>query len=175
MGEDCDDGNSTSGDGCSSICLNEGSYPCVDPSDPNCCGNARVEFGEDCDGGEGCGLNCLLQGSSYLYSTPSFCGDGAVGTGEESGCEIGAPDGRADAVQIAEAVGMGVVDEEGNQTTSIMATADGVTGEAEFTLLCGFTLDAECKAIDPNLGLAANSCCYPMPEVVSVIPANDSN
>ena len=199
LGEDCDDGRMCanaaacvsnidcagigdgqcrprSGDGCSQICLNEGSYPCAEPlTDLNCCGNARLEAGEDCDGGEGCGLNCLKIGSSAYYSSASYCGDGTVGTGEEAGCEISAGDGRTDGLQIVEAVGTGTVDEDGLQTTLVQAIADGQTGEATFGLQCGFTLDAECKAIDRGLGLAANSCCYPMPAVRSVIPTDGSN
>lgn len=175
LGEDCDDGNTVSGDGCSDKCLNEGSYPCREASEAGCCGNGVIDFGEDCDGGEGCGETCLLLGSSYLYSTPSFCGDGLVGAGEEAGCEAGAPDGRADAIQVAEAVGRGEVDENSNQSTIVSAATEGVIGEAEFMMLCGYELDAECKSIDPTLGLAANSCCYPMPDVVEVMPANSSN
>ncbi len=42
-GEQCDDGNTLSGDGCSSTCNNE-----------SICGNGEIEEGEECDGGEYC-------------------------------------------------------------------------------------------------------------------------
>ncbi|MDD4994945.1 MAG: IPT/TIG domain-containing protein [Patescibacteria group bacterium] len=171
-----------SGDGCSDKCLNEGTYPCSDPTVANCCGNGLKEQGEDCDGGEslpagrqGCGKNCLALGSSGEYAMSSFCGDGVVGTGEEAGCESVDGDGLADPVQVAEAVGRGEVNEQGNQATEIFAATEEKTGTANFTILCGFTTDAECRAIDPELGLADNSCCYPMPRVSAVIPANSSN
>ncbi len=66
--EQCDDGNTTSGDGCSNMCRNEG------------CGNGQIDPGEQCDGGEfppvggdGCDVNCQLEN----------CGDGIVNVGEE--------------------------------------------------------------------------------------------
>ena len=70
--EQCDDGNTTSGDGCSDQCQNE------------FCGDAIVQAGtgEECDDGnveseDGCSSTCLNE----------FCGDGIVqiGLGEE--CE----------------------------------------------------------------------------------------
>ncbi len=51
-GEDCDDGNTTDGDGCSSICLNEGSTKKT--SIIAVCGNGKIEQGEDCDEGGIC-------------------------------------------------------------------------------------------------------------------------
>ncbi|MBU0648787.1 hypothetical protein KJ969_01610 [Patescibacteria group bacterium] len=198
LGEDCDDGRDCSdgsiclsnidcagigdeqcrprsGDGCSEKCLNEGTYPCLGLTDLGCCGNGIRETGEDCDGQEGCGLACLNLGSSYFYTAASYCGDGIVGIGEEAGCEIGTGDGRGDALQVAEAVGAGAVDEDGLQSTLVRATAETVIGEATFGLECGFIFDAECKAIDPGLGLAENSCCYSMPRVQSIIPPGDAN
>jgi cysteine-rich repeat protein len=66
--EQCDDGNTTSGDGCSDTCRNEG------------CGNGQIDPGEQCDGGEnppvggdGCDVNCQLED----------CGDGFVDVGEQ--------------------------------------------------------------------------------------------
>lgn len=58
-GEECDDGNSVSGDGCSSSCMNEGE------SDP-VCGNARLEANEQCDdgnltNGDGCDSSCDIE------------------------------------------------------------------------------------------------------------------
>jgi len=46
-GKDCDDGNLTSGDGCSAICLHEGSRPTSEIS--AVCGNAILEPGEVCE------------------------------------------------------------------------------------------------------------------------------
>ena len=75
IGEDCDDGNTASGDGCSGIdssqpCTNEGS----DLSYNSVCGNGILEIGEDCDdgntaSGDGCSgtdasQNCLWEGNS---------------------------------------------------------------------------------------------------------------
>ncbi|MFH2006072.1 MAG: DNRLRE domain-containing protein [bacterium] len=76
IGEECDDGNTTAGDGCSATCLLE---------TPVVCGNGLIDVGEECDdgnaaSGDGCSATCLLE-------TPAGCGDGTVDAGEE--CDDG--------------------------------------------------------------------------------------
>ncbi len=76
-GEECDDGNTTAGDGCSATCTNEGG--------PNC-GNGAVDPGEECDdgnktSGDGCSSACKTEGGG-----PN-CGNGKLDTGEE--CDDG--------------------------------------------------------------------------------------
>src|SRR5262249_25789106 len=56
FGEQCDDGNRTNGDGCSSVCEREG------------CGNGKIESPEQCDDGnltdgDGCEHDCRLTDS----------------------------------------------------------------------------------------------------------------
>ncbi|MFA6099339.1 MAG: hypothetical protein WC750_00485 [Patescibacteria group bacterium] len=58
-GEECDDGNHINGDGCSSVCLNEGSswkYPLGGAS---LCGNGIIEKGETCEVGNNKGNGLL--------------------------------------------------------------------------------------------------------------------
>ncbi|MCA9771234.1 MAG: DUF4215 domain-containing protein, partial [Myxococcales bacterium] len=69
-GEECDDGNSASGDGCSADCLTE------------FCGDGVVQPGEECDDGndvdgDGCSAHCVVE----------YCGDGVKQPGEE--CDDG--------------------------------------------------------------------------------------
>ena len=57
-GEQCDDGNTTAGDGCSATCQSE-------PGGPRC-GNGIVEIGEQCDdgntsSGDGCNAQCQFE------------------------------------------------------------------------------------------------------------------
>ena len=57
VNEECDDGNSITGDGCSSDCKFE--QVC-------CCGDGTVNTGEDCDdgntaSGDGCSSDCKLE------------------------------------------------------------------------------------------------------------------
>jgi cysteine-rich repeat protein len=85
-GEDCDDGNTKGGDGCSPTCKSE----------PYVCGNGIVESPwEDCDPpgnpnakGEHCNADCFLPGSCC-----GDCGDGMVSGTEEcdDGCMKGVP------------------------------------------------------------------------------------
>jgi cysteine-rich repeat protein len=75
VGEGCDDGNTLSGDGCSSTCQ-------VETSDP-VCGNGVLEVGEECDdgnmvSGDGCSSTCKHE---------SVCGNGVVEPGEQ--CDDG--------------------------------------------------------------------------------------
>src|SRR6185437_11189041 len=70
-GEQCDDGNTKSGDGCSSTCQKESSTPV--------CGNGVVEAGEQCDdgntkSGDGCSSTCQKE---------AVCGNGVVEAGEQ--------------------------------------------------------------------------------------------
>jgi len=69
-GEECDDGNTVDGDGCSANCTIE--Y----------CGDGVLNPGEECDDGnkvdgDGCSANCTLE----------YCGDGVLNPGEE--CDDG--------------------------------------------------------------------------------------
>jgi cysteine-rich repeat protein len=66
-GEECDDGNTADGDGCSSRCRLEIEEPPPPPADP-ICGNGIVEDGEQCDDGndvprDGC-YRCQLDFSN---------------------------------------------------------------------------------------------------------------
>lgn len=77
-GEQCDDGNNVSGDGCSATGVVEAGYLCHVPGSPcslaSLCGNNVVNSGEACDDGDtvaganGCSANCGL----------SLCGNGVV-------------------------------------------------------------------------------------------------
>ena len=95
-GEQCDDGNIVSGDGCSSSCQTEE----LDPV----CGNGIIEFGEQCDdgnglSGDGCSATCqtegggggggapppaplatsvILKGKAYPFSTITILKDGSI-------------------------------------------------------------------------------------------------
>ena len=87
-GEECDDGDSSNANGCSSVCLNNGSAKAV-----TTCGDGRVDQstntgGEDCDdgnsvSGDGCSSVCLDEGGATVSGTYSTCGNGSKQTGED--------------------------------------------------------------------------------------------
>jgi cysteine-rich repeat protein len=95
IAEDCDDGNLVDGDGCSSMCLAEGSAA-VEAT----CGNNDVAYntttraGEECDdgnnaSGDGCSRQCLREGSQSLAALGNaLCGDGVITTPYET-CDDG--------------------------------------------------------------------------------------
>lgn len=86
-GEQCDDGNTASGDGCSATCQIEASASC---------GNGMLELaaGEECDdgnkaAGDGCSPACQLETvgqacGNGMMTAPEVCDDGNVKSGD--GC-----------------------------------------------------------------------------------------
>jgi cysteine-rich repeat protein len=102
--EECDDGNNTDGDGCSSSCTlenpqsevcdnsmdddSDGMVDCADPDcqdDPYClCGNGVVDPGESCDDGDGENTDsCPDDPSTGGTCQPAACGDGHLYQGVE--------------------------------------------------------------------------------------------
>lgn len=74
--EECDDGNTLNGDGCSAVCL-------LEPS--QVCGNGAIEAGEECDDGnvilgDGCDPDCVAE-------PEHTCGNGVIDAGEH--CDDG--------------------------------------------------------------------------------------
>ena len=82
--EDCDDGNNTSGDGCSSTCFLELGFQCPVPGTPctaSTCGNGTKEGAEQCDDGnlrpyDGCSPTCQLEAVCPSGTCIAVCGDG---------------------------------------------------------------------------------------------------
>jgi cysteine-rich repeat protein len=106
--EQCDDGNTASGDGCSPTCKEEPGWGCSGtPS--TCthavCGNGKLEAGEGCDDGntlpfDGCSPTCQAdprcgtfdtQGkpTSAVGACKSLCGDGILLRGGTEECDDG--------------------------------------------------------------------------------------
>jgi cysteine-rich repeat protein len=174
-GEDCDDGNLKNGDGCSDQCLNEGTSACKDNAKGLlCCGNGKVEKGEECDGEEYCSNSCLNLGSSAHYEkNPSFCGDKIVGDGEE--CDVVSNDkpvvgGYSVAVIASGAPKEAEASEDGYAVSKILVTADGVPGTSELSLECACSTDLSCGSAS-SVGCGNANCCFDRPELTKLIPA----
>lgn len=97
-GEQCDDANQLSGDGCTPGCVLESGWSCAgQPSACSpICGDGAVRGAEGCDDqnsvtGDGCGANCLQENGWTCAGQPSacapICGDGVLVAGEE--CDDG--------------------------------------------------------------------------------------
>jgi cysteine-rich repeat protein len=82
-GEDCDDGNTNSGDGCSSTCNSESGWNCATPDGgkSTCtpiCGDGVLAGGEVCDdgntaAGDGCSPDCQVETGWECHGVPSVC------------------------------------------------------------------------------------------------------
>ncbi len=95
-GEQCDDGNSDNGDGCSRICQIENNYECPTPGQPCVnmakCGNGILTSDEICDdgntlGGDGCSADCKSVETGWQCRVPGKpctpkCGDGVLAATE---------------------------------------------------------------------------------------------
>jgi fibro-slime domain-containing protein len=102
--EQCDDGDTNSGDGCSSTCQLEQGWTCPQPGKPckriEYCGNRILELdiGEQCDdgnmvSGDGCGTTCQVE-PGFICPAPGqacvstiVCGDGRLDGNEQ--CDSG--------------------------------------------------------------------------------------
>ncbi len=83
--ETCDDGDTQSGDGCSSSCQIESGWTCTGepsictPIQAAVCGNGDVQIGEGCDdvppaeSGDGCSLVCQIEPGYTCVGEPSIC------------------------------------------------------------------------------------------------------
>ena len=92
-GEQCDDGDTSNGDGCNSACRRESGWTCNSASPSVCqkCGNGEREGTESCDdgntsGGDGCSSSCSRE-SGWTCSTasPNVCQK--CGNGKKEGTE----------------------------------------------------------------------------------------
>jgi fibro-slime domain-containing protein len=99
--EECDDGNSLPGDGCSGVCKTEPFFVCPTPGMPCTstivCGDGMLGPGEACDDGntedgDGCSARCTKVDIGYVCRTPGkacthvyLCGDGVTDPNE--GCD----------------------------------------------------------------------------------------
>ncbi len=96
----CDDGNTTSGDGCSSSCAVEAGYTCPTANAPCTrlayCGNGIVDGTDQCDdgnttAGDGCSPTCKVEPAYACVSTgtppKSVCHVTTCGDGKKEGSE----------------------------------------------------------------------------------------
>jgi fibro-slime domain-containing protein len=99
-GEQCDDGNTVGGDGCTKICQIESGWSCPTAGQPcvrtEVCGDGMLQLPEQCDDGnttpgDGCSATCNVE-PGYVCHVPGkpcipLCGDGII-TGTEK-CDDG--------------------------------------------------------------------------------------
>ncbi len=161
----CDDPNTGWNSGaCTQYCLKKTSTECV-------------------PGTEGCDANGRHTGSSLLYSTPSSCGDGTAGTGEDAVCETGLVinhSGLIDPWTLATGVGLGTPKGvPAAQTTFVKAVTNqnnrSVSGSGVFSVACGYQTDLDCKrTFGSDYSVGENTCCYRKPGLISTYPANNA-
>lgn len=167
VGEDCDDGNVTSGDGCSSRCGFEGSS--VVYAQPSFCGNGIIETGEQCEAG----ASSEVIAKKIGYGSPSLSPplvSRALGAGSGKG------DGLIDAAQFGLIIGKATPDVSGRMLSTLSAELEGRIGTATYGLQCGFTDESSCPSdlFGNAYGLDDNGCCTLRPLVKNKYPLGDN-
>ncbi|HLC69985.1 MAG TPA: LamG-like jellyroll fold domain-containing protein [Patescibacteria group bacterium] len=183
--EDEDEGCDSSPNGwdsslCNDRCLFKTLMPVpVDPVNPQ-------DLERDCNPGEeGCNEIGQNVGSSLSYATPSSCGDGIKGIGEDASCEEEdsfvaqrqpfTPPYIFNPWSLVTGVGGGIPSGDPlalrtNIIARTVSTARVVEGSGEFQIRCGYNNDSECP--EPGYGVGSNTCCYARPLLQSNYPAN---
>lgn len=160
FGEECDDGNIQQNDGCSAVCLREGSNWRYPGDSASLCGNGKVEKGETCE-----------------VKVPSNLIAAQLGTSNDNpAVGLGVGNGLVDPIQIGEIIGQGPLDPQTLLKQTLLNVAyQGVSGEAVFGIRCGHKSERECGAngteISSEYGLDKDGCCSARPKKVSVYPA----
>ena len=144
LGEECDDGNTNNGDGCSSSCQTEVPAPV--------CGNGTLEAGEECDDGntvdlDGCSSNC--QTEHACIANPGICDDGNDCTDDSCDPVLGCINTPTPSTTICYDEGLGICDGTGNCVPSVCGN-----GVVEFGEMCD-NGEANCDTCD-----CRNDCTY---------------
>lgn len=98
--EQCDDGNTDSGDGCSASCVKDPKWTCPNTGEPciPVCGDGYIVGDEPCDddgteSGDGCSATCTLEPGYYCEDgEPTVCGVDICGNseiGNDEACDDG--------------------------------------------------------------------------------------
>ncbi len=137
--EGCDDGNTTNGDGCSSLCQAENGYSCTG-SPSTCatrCGDGVRAGAEACDdggtaNGDGCSATCTTEGGWTCTGSPSTCST-ACGDGVRAGTEACDDGGTAngDGCSMVCAIELGWSCNGGSPTTCATTCGDGIRAGTE--------------------------------------------
>jgi|GEM_PF-959261 cysteine-rich repeat protein len=178
-----DSGDNRVGTNCLSDadCATDSGHYCGTLSQP-CCGDGIIDYSslgiaqqEGCDefdsvSGDGCSSTCLYEGSSIDYETPSLCGDGIHGTGEEAECEVGVSYTLENyAIATVDQGAPIEVNEEGYAISSIATAVGDIAGEAVLSVECSCEEDATCEDAE-TIGCGTNNCCFYRPVVGSTNP-----
>ncbi len=169
-GEDCDDGNTASKDGCSSSCLLEGSsaYYSAVPSGiaPSFCGNGYLEKGEQCEVGA----------SSDSIAKLVYAGlpkDAALAWSPVLNKSFANIQSGIDPIQLAKIIGEKEPDPAtGRSSSELSAVMLEQTGKATYGLQCGYNDEANCTPDDLSnpRGLDDFGCCRLRPIVAKAYP-----
>ena len=160
LGEECDDGNTASGDGCSATCRVETDWAC--PIGQACystvvCGDRRISGNEVCDdgntvGGDGCSADCLTVEVGWVCLGAGIrckpkCGDGLLLGSEE--CDDGnttAGDGCSAACKVEPGYACSTAGDSCHQTVCGDGIREGSESCDDGNLIPGDGCSPDCKS-----------------------------
>ena len=159
--EECDDGNTVSGDGCSLACRQETGFACPTPGSPCVstvvCGDGKVGGREACDDhntndGDGCSADCMTVEPGWTCPAPGArclpkCGDGVITGWEE--CDDGnttAGDGCASTCKVEDGYACSKPNTPCHKTVCGDGKAEGSESCDDANTLPGDGCAPDCKA-----------------------------
>jgi fibro-slime domain-containing protein len=168
-GETCDDGNTTSNDGCSSDCSGEPGFTCRAPGEACvreiACGNRAIEGVETCDdgnttSGDGCSSTCTLEcGWACPPGAPcraAKCGDGLVAGGEQ--CDDGNAASNDGCSSLCQLEGKPATEAEGWSCASAKPATGCVGPTTCKATVCGDKLKEGTEQCDDGNTLTGDGC-----------------
>jgi fibro-slime domain-containing protein len=175
--EECDDGNTNPGDGCTSDCKLESDWACPTPGAPCIstvvCGDGRISGNEACDdhnavGGDGCSADCGQVEPGWVCPAPGVrcqpkCGDG-IKVGYEA-CDDGntdAGDGCSSACAVETGYACPTAGQPCHRTVCGDGTKEGAESCDDGNTVPGDGCTMDCKAEPVCTGnLDPNGCTSP--------------